>query len=356
MKLIAENIDIYPDTLLDIVCLLNDLLHKEDRSFEDNKRIRNILDDLDSFNMTLIIQDIDMINYSLLLSIDNLNVELEDQDELKFKNIDFGNDDLNNEYNRLIKQYKSFDEILNMPDTFMQYLQPNSRLVNVRISLSVKDFIYFILTCSKYDELLDLIVLISDFDTLLENLVTLSMAMCDMMNVEDLFIRMSLDEDNRKILLDEGSVNITMISNDEYISYCVENNKVDVKLSSIGTCSLVAYRDIVSQIPKHQIKIENFFDLINQEYISLILPKEYAEINADVANAIDGYIYDWYLLIDRLKKYRDSEMETMLCCLGCFSNIFKMNTSIENYFKMLYGSDLSEVSDIISVLVKKLIN
>ena len=356
MKLIADNIDIYPDTLLDVINVTRDVIQKEDRTFDDNKRIKNILDDLDSFNMTIIIQDVDMIKYSMLLSMRNISVELISNEEIKFKNIEFPDEELTKEYDRLLNQYKAFEEIIELPDLLLQYIQPNSRLVDVRLSMSVKDFVYFILECSKYDEMLDIIVLISNFDDLMENLITMSMSLRDMMYVDDLFIRMQLDEENRRAMLDSGIININLVSNDEYIQHCLENDKPDVKLSTIGTCSLVAYREIVRNIPKQQIKIENFFDLINQEYMSLTFPIEYLNLDEYVSNAIDGYIYDWYLLIDKLKGYEGTELDVMLCCLGCYSNIFKMNTMMENYFKLLYECDLSEIKDLMNVLGNKILN
>ena len=356
MKLIAENIDFYPETLIDVVDIVNELIHKEDRNFDDIKRIKNIIDDLDSFNMTLILQDIDMVKYSMLLSMNHVNVERIDNDEIKFEELDLVDTELNHVYSRLIQQYLAFEEILGFESRLMEYLQPNSRLVDVRISMSIKDFIYFSLTCSKYDELLDVNVLLSNFDDLLEKLVTISMSLYDMISVDDLFIRMTLDEENRKSILDSGSININVISNEEYINHCIDNYQCDVKLSTIGSCSLVAYRELVSSIPKQQIKIENLFDLIGQEYISITFPKEFSGIESNLLNALDGYLYEWYTLVDKLSKKEGMELKAMLCCLGCFSNIFKMNTAIENYFLLLHESESSEIFDLMSVLEDKIMN
>lgn len=353
MKLMAENIDIFPETLIDVIDVTQEIIYKEDRNHDDNKRIRNIIDDLDSFNMSLVIQDIDMIKYSMLLSIDCITVELLEKN-IEFKQMDFNDECMNNEYNRLIKQYETLSSLIDMPDQLLQYIQPNSRLVDIRISMSVKDFIYFILTCSKYDELLDIDVLISDYDNLLNKLVTLSISLNDMYNTDDLFIRMQLDGDNRKMILDSGNVNIVVVSNEEYVNHCIINNKLDIKLSTVSSCSLVGYRELLKLLPNNHIKIENFFDLIEQEYISLTLPIEYLNINEDISNAINGYIYDWYLLFDKIKNSDNLELEAMLCCLGCFSNICKINTPIKNYFNISHQAVLSELSDMMVVLEQKL--
>ena len=342
--------------MIDVIDIVKDLILKDDRSRDDIKRIKNIIDDLDSFNMTIILQDIDMIKYSMLLSMKNINVERIDEiDNIQFKELDLGDKELNYIYSRLIQQYHAFNSVLGLDSTLMEYLQPNSRLVSVRISMSIKDFIYFTLTCSKYDELIDVNVLLSNFDDLLEKLVTVGTSLYDIMIVDDLFIRMTLDEENRRMILDSGSININIISNEEYINHCIDSYKADVKLSTIGSCSLVAYRELVCSLPKQQIKIENFFDLINQDYISITFPKEFSELDPNLLNALDGYIYEWYTMVDKLSKFEGLELESMLCCLGCFSNIFKMNTSIENYFTILHESELSEIFDLLSVLEDKLI-
>ena len=140
----AENIDIFPETLIDVIDVTQEIIYKEDRNHDDNKRIRNIIDDLDSFNMSLVIQDIDMIKYSMLLSIDCITVELLEKN-IEFKQMDFNDECMNNEYNRLIKQYEAISSLIYyMPDQLLQYIQPNSRLVDIRISMSVKDLIFYI--------------------------------------------------------------------------------------------------------------------------------------------------------------------------------------------------------------------
>ena len=96
MKLMAENIDIFPETLIDVIDVTQEIIYKEDRNHDDNKRIRNIIDDLDSFNMSLVIQDIDMIKYSMLLSIDCITVELLEKN-IEFKQMDFNDECMNNE-------------------------------------------------------------------------------------------------------------------------------------------------------------------------------------------------------------------------------------------------------------------
>ena len=359
MNLLIENCDFFENSLSDVVGVLNGLIHKEDRNHDDHKRIKNILDDLDSFNISFILEDINMVMYTMLLSMKNASVRLIESQEISFKELVFPNEDIENDYVRLITQCVEIHDLLknkyHMSDEEIEYLYPNSKLVNVRVSLSIKELVYFIITCGKYNETLDIILLFSNYDKLMESIVTLSMALIDLIKVDDLFIRLKLDEENRRMILDSTAVNIHMVSNEDYIDYCMKMNNNEVKLSTIGACSSVAYRYIVSNIPKQDIKIENFNDFIDQEYFGIILPRIYTEVDVDDANLIDGYIYDWYLLVNKYKDFLEYESEAVLCCLGCFNNIFKMNTPIYNYFE-LDVNELSEVEELMNIVQTKLLH
>jgi hypothetical protein len=42
MNLIIENCDFFEDSLFDVMKVLNELVNKDERNYEDDKRIRNI--------------------------------------------------------------------------------------------------------------------------------------------------------------------------------------------------------------------------------------------------------------------------------------------------------------------------
>ena len=358
MNMMIENSDIYTEVLMDIIHVLNDIVHVEEKSFEHNIRIRNILDDLDNFNLSLQLNGIDMIKYTMLLSMKNINVELIES-PLLFANMEFSVEEDKQEYLSLIKQYGHLRGILieehEFDERIIEYIEPSSRLVNVRVSLSIKDFIYFILTCAKYDELMDILVLISDYDEIMESLVSVSILLNDIIIVDDLFIRTMLDPDNRSELMNHEDTEVYIISNEEYINHCLENGKADVKLSTIGTCSLVAYRELVKELPKQQMKLENFQDIVRENGINIILPKDYCSLDEYLLISIHDYTQAWYNLMKKLDP-DECASEMMLCSLGCFVNVFKMNTMIENYFRLQYETGLSEVFDILSIIEHKILN
>ena len=357
MNIIIENSDFFEEGLSDVADVLLEVVQKEDRDFDDIRRIRNILDDLESFNITFILEEVDMITYTTLLSMRNISVGLVPND-ISFKRVDFFNDELLEEYERLITLCVNIQRELvakyNMTRKEIEYLEPNSRLLTVKVSASIKDLLYFFLSCAKYDENMEIIVSFSN-DKLMEKLITIAMSINDLITVDDLFIRLKLDDDNREYLLDSVGENIRIISNEEYIDYCMKNNDYTVKLSTIGSCSMIAYRELVDNTPKQSIKIENLYDFIDQDQFRITLPNKYTNVDPDLANIIDGYIYDWFILVNNLKLEQGYEYSQMLCCLGCFNHIFKMNAPIYNYFE-LDIEELSEVEELMGLVQHKLLD
>lgn len=360
MNMVVENCDIYSEVLGDIIQVLLEIVHEEDKTYEHNIRIRNILDDLDNFNITMQLNEIDMIKYTMLLSMKNIEVERIDMGgPIKFYNINFTVEDDKEDYIKLIDWYKRLRELLiekyNFDDDLLQYIEPNSRLVDIRVSMSIKDFVYFIISCAKYNELMDIMVMISNYDDIFDYLVSISTLLNNLIVVDDLFIRTMLDPDNRRELMQYEDTEVYIISNEDYINHCLEYNKAGVKLSTIGTCTMVAYRELVSLLPKQQIKIENLQDVILEDSVNTLLPKEFCEVDEYIVTNIHNFAQAWYNLSKRLNPTEYSN-EIMLCSLGCFSNVFKMNTMIENYYKLQYESENSEVKDIMNIVQQKITN
>lgn len=359
MNLIIENCDFFEDSLFDVMKVLNELVNKDERNYEDDKRIRNILDDLDNFNISFIMEDIDMLEYTMLLSMKNVSVaQIYILGETSFKELNFPDENVEQEYIRLITQCMEIRRLLktkyDMNDKEVEYLEPISKLVTVRVSVSIKGLFYFLATCAKYNELIDINVAFSNYDELYESIVTVAMSLSDLIIVDDLFMRMRLDEHNRNSILESNGTSIFLISNEEYIDYCMQMNNNSVKLSTIGACSLIAYREIVENIPKQEIKIENFYDFIDQENFGVTLPEIYNDVDEMDANVIDGYIYSWYLLVNKLKEFEGHEEDQFLCCLNCFMHIFKMNTAIYNYFEMDMG-EVTEVGEIMNLVQNEIL-
>lgn len=348
-----EHCDLYNAELEAIFLNLNDLAEKEQKTFKDNKRIRNILDDLAMYNITFKLENINMLQYSLLLTMRNLDMKYI-QSMTGYEPIEFNDEELSDEYDRLLCMSYDIWGMLGYKYDFdfksIEYILPNSRLIDVQMSLSIKEFIEFIHTCSKYDELMDIVLAISNHASL-EQIVTVANSLYDFIHTDDLFIRVNINNDVREDLTTHGS-NLMILSNTDFITKQISQNNMDVKMSTLIHCSLVAFRDLISR--GLDVKLENFkYRQITQNEI--ILPEEYSYIEEDDFNMIDKYIYDWVSFINKLENSGDYySNELILCSLGCFGHIARINAKVKHYFNLEYFDIISEVDELVSSLTMKI--
>ena len=113
-----EHCDLHDSEIEVIVLNLLNLSEQDQKTFIDNKRIRDILDDLLSYNITFRLENINMLQYTLLLTIRELDVEF--IKSIGFEAIEFDNEDLNDEYDRLICRACDICKILET-----KYTKPN---------------------------------------------------------------------------------------------------------------------------------------------------------------------------------------------------------------------------------------
>lgn len=351
-----EHCDLCITEMEHIFLSLNSLVEKEHKSFDDNKRIRDMIDDLEMYNITFKLSNINMLQYTLLLALRELNIDF--IQSIGYEAIEFGDEELNEEYDRLL--CKSYDIESLLLDKYaylfdqqsIEYILPNSKLVDIHMSISIKELIELIHICSKYDELMNIVLAISN-NEILEQLVTLVTSLYEYIQTDDLFIRTTIDEEIREDLTTHGT-NLMILSNTDFIKDQLDNGISNMKMSTLAHCSLVAFRDLVRRSYNFNMKLENFkYKHITQNEI--ILPEEYSEIEEDDLNLIDKYIYDWITFIDKLENsdiYYSNELT--LCNLGCFGHIVRMNGKVNHYFNLEYFNIIPEVMDMINNLTLKI--
>lgn len=346
----VEHCDLHDNEIENIALTLLNLSEQEQKTFIDNKRIRDILDDLLSYNITFRLENINMLQYTLLLSIRELDIEF--VKSIGFEAIEFDDDGLNAEYDKLVCRAcdicKLLETVYSFDQNTLDYILPNSKLVSIRLSVSMKEFIELIHTCSKYDELMNIVLAISN-NISLEKIVTVSNSLYDFIHTDDLFMRVNIPEDIREDLTTHGS-NLMIITNIDYIRNQINKGDVDVKMSTLAHCSLVAFRDLSRRSYNFNMRLENFkYNRINQNEI--ILPEEYSKIDEDDLNLIDKYIYDWIVFINKINdrcEYYFNELS--LCGLGCFGHVVRMNGKIRHYFNLEYFNVIPEVNEMINNL------
>ena len=123
------NIDIDKEILTSTINHINDLLEDEE---EQSKTVRDILDNMDMYNMTIRLHDINMLQYTLLTTIKNNNVRIINPNEITFDTVNLCDKTLEKEYYRLLSQYIELrNELSFLSNKMLENLEPNTRLVTI---------------------------------------------------------------------------------------------------------------------------------------------------------------------------------------------------------------------------------
>lgn len=365
MKICLENMDLDINELNNIVEVYE--------TSKDNKRLKDYIDRLELFNITFVAEDINMMMYTMLLSMNNIDVIDIPRETINFENLDFGVDYITEDYRLLIdkyydirqklfyefeKLYGEYDEEDEKFNMLLEYLEPNSKLIDVKLSMSIKQFIRFVVTCSKYDELIEILVNFDDKLNEVLEIVNTIIEIAEGINIssKEIFMRNLISKENRVKLI-EDNIGCVILSNEEYIKQNIKNGNSNVKASILSYGSNVAFRHIIKNFKHFNIKIENPKHL-NSRMITSIFANEYELINDDLLNEIDKYIYDWTVLINYINLENEIYDEIVSkCYLGCFINIFKMNNLVNDYFILGVNENIGgEVRTMINYIANELNN
>lgn len=294
------------------------------------EEIRNISDQLDSFNITFELLGVNMLQYTIISTFRNILINVLDKDYAMFKTINLESEELNDEYNKLLAECLLIRSMLKdkygFSDDLIEYIEPMTQLVDLRISMTTREFLRFVNTCSKYDELIDIVIALYDIDEL--NL--LLSRRTELATQKDLFMRYLIDNVTRDYIIDNK---LYVLSNMEHVKRSIDFG-YNVKVSSLGFGSYIAFREIATSLPNFNIKLENPKHVENNGTIPIVvkIANEYSDLGDEDKKIIDKYIYRWICLINRF--HLETEVfdeRALLCHLGCFGTVFRMNNELKEY-------------------------
>ena len=350
MNMELLNIDLDYNKLIEVIKFIN---NSENITY---KEINDILCNLDMYNISVRFNNITMMQYTLLLTMKGIKPILLKQKEVKFDELNIEDKEIQNEYKRLLNEYIELRKELDIfSDTTIECLEPGSRLVDVELNMSVKEFIEFINTCSKYDELLDLTLAIST-NEITQNFIMILYRLD--LNSYDVYMRSQIIKEVREDLTSlRGNIRSFIISNNDYISEELEKGNSDVKISLLSYSNYLEIRDLTNKSVDVNIRLENPKLIEKEKYpIDIIVPDELGLItDENLTNRIDKYIYDWIVLISKIRDKDEYYYNDILSCyLGCFATIFTMNNSVKDYFNLQYTDIGSQVVEMLYSLIQNI--
>lgn len=295
-------------------------------------KLRDILDVLDSYNITFELTSVNMLQYTIITTFRRILIDVLDKKYPVFNTLNLESEELNCEYNELIAECLSIRYVLkdkyNFSEDLIEYIEPMTKLIDLRISMTIKEFLIFVNTCSKYDELKDIIKSIYENDNAELNL--LLMMRSEVVTQKDLFMRNLLDDATRDYIIDNK---LYVLSDINHVKRSSDFG-YSVKVSSAGFGSYKAFREIAIKLPNFSIKLENPKHVGNDSTIPIIvkIDDEYSKLSEEHVKLIDNYIYRWICLINRFHLETDVfDERALLCHLGCFGTVFRMNNELKEY-------------------------
>lgn len=321
------------------------------------KEINDLISSLDIYNITVRFNNVNMMQYTLLLTMKGINANIIKQKEIKFNKLNIEDEEIVNEYNRLLDKYLDLRERLDMfSDVTLEALEPGSRLVDVELNMSLRDFIVFIKTCSKYDELIELVLAISG------NKITQSLIMAIYkleLNSQDIYMRLKVDDNIRNDLLSiTNDKNIFVLSNIDNVTNNLVKGNLRERVAVIGYANYLQIRDLLNKGIDLNIKLENPKLIEKEEHALDVITTDELELlsgNEELANEVDKYIYDWICLIDKIKHTDEYYYNDIVSChLGCFANVYAINNNINDYLNLRSTDIGNNIVEILYTLVQNI--
>lgn len=352
VKVDVKNIDLAPNDLFDFYKMVESIMMRDiDPSSKDLKTMRDIIDILSVYNIFLEIYDLNMMEFQVLNSIKELKFNII-RTKVEYGNLNTENEELRNEYHRLTEQCKSIIHRLDhdVSPMSLEFIEPNSKLLDVSISLSIKELMEILCLCLKYDEMLHFIVGVSN-NELMEVLISFTNLIKDLgiLNTEEVYMRYQLDEGKRELL--SGGVPM-VLTDEEFVKKLVnEDNYYDLKVSMLVSLSNVAVRNIKKPYRNLNIKMENpKYIKVEECYNNLVLPVDFLSLDDYTFNELDKYVYDWFVLTQKLLE-EENMYDINICKLGCCKNIVNINGTVFDYDKLsMSDGPESELDGVLSIL------
>ena len=334
---VLENLELSKSKLDEYVNILND------NDTTKNKK-RNVIDEFDMVNITFELKSVNMLQYTILSTIRNIKINKIDRDDFDIPDL---NTELKAEYYRLISKFDKISSMLSckysIPKSYIEYFEPMTKLVNIKISMTLKEFLEFIKTCNKYDELIDISVAINDNDVVNKLFTVLSYV-----KSKELFLRNNCDDEQRNTISDYGK--FKLLSNLSFIRNRINNYYYDVKVSNLAFGSFVAFRNLSLTSQISNVRLENPKHVLDFN-IDVILPDNIEIDDEEDVKIIDKYIYEWILFNNKVKNYTDDISTILMCKLGCFGNVFMINSSFNRYKLLKRKISNREAKDIITNII-----
>lgn len=334
--------------------VLNDLLHRLefqqkyiDTMDEDDdtcacarlaydSEVRKIMQKVDYFYLSFEIDGIDTLQDLLLSSIRHIHYKSFDYNEMSFTELESVEQDpeiaiLYNTFkinsailaNNLLNEWKDLEEEISND---IEYILPLSRKKKCVCTMSIAEFVRFIQTCFKYEELNDIVdALLTMENDIVDDLICLSN---DVVEGDDLFLLEPIDSLVKGEIEDTGKMATVIETEIDLLPDDFDLPK-QIDLHSVSCVSMVTFKYLLNTEIRNKIMMENIYKTIVDDSEAeinitisqpLLLSKHYLDI-VDHVNLSIG-------LMNLINERTHNVKDMLLVQLGSFMKYFRYSNNV----------------------------
>lgn len=322
--------------------------------------IKKIMQKFEYMYLSFEIDGIDSVQDLILSSIRHIHYKSFNYEQLYFKNLESIEDDQEIDIlyntlklnvvmlvNNLIEEFKEMDFGI-MND--LEYILPLSVKKKCVCTMSIAEFVKFVQTCFKYDELSDIIdIFLSLEDEIIEDLVYISN---DLTKGDDLFLLEPIDDVVKGEITDTGKLSSIIETDIDKIPDDFDLPK-QIDLHTISCSSIVTYKKMLNSDIRNKIMMENIYkSLIDEEDVDvnialsqlLMLSEHFSEIERIVELSIS--------LINLINERTHNITDMLLVQLGSFMKYYRYSNNVYSDSKFvsehLFDSELTELASLMN--------
>ena len=322
--------------------------------------LKKTMQKLDYMFLSFEIDGIDSVQDLLLSSIRHIHYKAFNYDQLYFEDLESSNEDQEIDIlyntlklnvailaNNLIDEFKEMDFGI-MND--LEYIMPLSLKKKCVCTMSMAEFVKFIQTCFKYDELSNIVdILLSLDNEIIEDLVYISN---DLTKGDELFLLEPIDDVVKGEITDTGKLSSIIETDIDKIPDDFDLPK-QIDLHTVSCSSIVTFKKMLNSDIRNKIMMENIYKtLIDEKDVDvnialsqlLMISEHFSEIEQVVELSIS--------LINLINERTKNIKDMLLVQLGSFMKYYRYSNNVYEDSKFvsehLFDAEITELASIVN--------
>lgn len=322
--------------------------------------IKKTMQKLDYVFLSFEIDGIDSVQDLLLSSIRHIHYKSFNYEQLYFEDLESASEDQEIDIlyntlklnvailaNNLIDEFKEMDFGI-MND--LEYIMPLSIKKKCVCTMSIAEFVKFIQTCFKYDELSNIVdVLLSLDNEIIEDLVYISN---DLTKGDELFLLEPIDDVVKGEITDTGKLSSIIETDIDKIPDDFDLPK-QIDLHTVSCSSIVTFKKMLNSDIRNKIMMENIYKtLIDDKDVNVNIALSQLLMISEHFSEIEQLVELSISLINLINERTHNIKDMLLVQLGSFMKYYRYSNNVYKDSKFvsehLFDAELTELASLMN--------